>query len=395
VTPERTIFIASTHRVYSMTEKTAMADGRVDEKQLLDACKTAAKQFVSGDFARSAEDTGSVISAVLFGALARSGSLPFSRQAFEQAIRRAAVGVESSLAGFEAGHHIATHGESAAQPAVEPTPGIGAALKPLADRVEREFPSPARAVLLAGIKRLADYQDAAYAAEYLDRLGPIRDLDGAPDRRLLTETARHLALWMSYEDTIRVADFKTRRQRFERVRSEVRLGEDQVLRINEFLHPRVEEIADTLPAGLGRWLLRTGWARALVGRFAAHGRIVQTSSIRGYLLLYLVAGLRRVRRSTLRYKEEMARIGPWLDEVRGAATGDYALAVEIAACQRLVKGYSDTHARGLRNFRAVMSAVPALRGKPDAAARLRALREAALADESGVQLDDALKALGA
>jgi indolepyruvate ferredoxin oxidoreductase beta subunit len=392
VTPERTTFIASSHRVYSMTEKTAMGDGRVDAQQLLQACESAAKRLVAGDFARAAEDTGSVISAVLLGALAGAGRLPFPRQAFEEAIRRAAVGVESSLAGFEAGHRIATQGEPPARAGPEAASEIGAALKPVAERAGREFPAQARAVLLAGIKRLADYQDVAYAAEYLDRLGPIRDLDGAPDRRLLSETARHLALWMSYEDTIRVADLKIRRQRFERVRSEVRLGEDQVLRINEFLHPRVEEIADTLPAGLGGWLLRTSWARALVGRLTGHGRVVQTSSIRGFLLLYLVAGLRRFRRSTLRYKEEMARIAPWLQEVRDAAAGDYALAVEIAACQSLVKGYGDTHARGLRNFAAVLSALPALRGKPDADARLRALREAALADESGVRLANALEA---
>jgi indolepyruvate ferredoxin oxidoreductase beta subunit len=396
VTPERTTFIASTHRVYSMTERTAMGDGRVDAQALLDACRAAAQWFVSGDFARAAEDTGSVISAVMFGALAGTGRLPFSQPAFEEAIRRSGVGVESSLAAFAAGYRLATQGEAAAGGVTAaPAAAVGPALMPLADRIEREFPAAARTTLLAGIRRLADYQDVAYAAEYLDRLTPIRALDREPDWRLLSETARHLALWMSYEDTIRVADLKTRRQRFERVRGEVRLRDDQLLRINEFLHPRVEEIADTLPAGLGRWLLRTRWARALVGRFASQGRIVQTTSIGGYLLLYLVAGLRRMRRTTLRFADETDRIQGWLAQIREAAPADRALAVEIAACQGLVKGYSDTHARGLRNFRTVMSALPAVRGKPDASARLRSLREAALADESGAQLESALKEIQA
>jgi indolepyruvate ferredoxin oxidoreductase, beta subunit len=391
VTPERTTFIASTHRVYSMTEKTAMGDGRVDPQALLDACRAAAQWFVSGDFARAAEDTGSVISAVIFGALAGTGRLPFSRQAFEEAIRRGGVGVEASLAAFGAGHRIATQGETAAAVTTVPVAAVGPALSPLADRIEREFPAAARSTLLAGIRRLADYQDVAYAALYLDRLNPIRAIDREPDWRLLNESARHLALWMSYEDTIRVADLKTRRERFERVRGEVRLDEHQLLQINEFLHPRVEEIADTLPAGLGRWLLRTAWARGLVGRFAARGRIVRTSSIGGYLLLYSIASLRRMRRTTLRFAEETGRIEGWLAQIRETASADHALSVEVAACQGLVKGYGDTHARGLGNFETVMLALPAVSGKPDAAARLRSLREAALADESGARLASVLK----
>jgi indolepyruvate ferredoxin oxidoreductase beta subunit len=391
VTPERTTFIASRHRVYSMTEKTAMGDGRVDQRTLLESCRNAAARFVCGDFARAAEDTGSVISAVMFGALAGTEALPFPRAAFEEAVKRGGVGVESSLSAFEAGYRIAAADQIPAAPEAQPAPVIGPALLPLAARIERDFPVPAREVLLAGIKRLADYQDHAYAGEYLDRLMPVRALDRAPDWRLLSDTARHLALWMSYEDTIRVADLKTRRQRFERVRAEVRLGGEQLLQINEFLHPRVEEIADTLPAGLGRWLLRTGWARGLVNSIAGKGRIVQTSSLRGYLLLYSIAGLRRMRRSTLRFAEESARIEAWLGRIRDTAPADHALAVEIAACQRLVKGYSDTHARGLRNFQTVMAALPALRGKADASARLRGLRDAALADETGARLESAMK----
>jgi hypothetical protein len=70
-----------------------------------------------------------------------------------------------------------------------------------------------------------------------------------------------------------------------------------------------------------------------------------------------------------------------------------ALAVELAGCQRLVKGYGETHVRGWRNFETVTGALPRLRGAPDAAARLRRLRDAALADEHGHALRDALAAL--
>ena len=130
-------------------------------------------------------------------------------------------------------------------------------------------------------------------ATRLDRL----QLDGP----LLTETARHLALWMSYEDTIRVADLKTRASRLARVRAEVRVKPDQVLRITEFMHPRVQEMADTLPAPIGRWLLRSHVPRRLLERLTAQGRHVETTSIGGFLLLRGIAALRRFRRTTLRY----------------------------------------------------------------------------------------------
>src|SRR5580704_9477405 len=102
VTPDRTTLIASTNRVYSMTEKTAITDGRVDSEKVIEASRAAAKMFVHGNFARIAENSRSVISASLFGALAATAALPFRREQFEDAIRKGGVGVESSLAAFTA-----------------------------------------------------------------------------------------------------------------------------------------------------------------------------------------------------------------------------------------------------------------------------------------------------
>ena len=73
------------------------------------------------------------------------------------------------------------------------------------------------------------------------------------------------------------------------------------------------------------------------------------------------------------------------------AREDYALACEVAMCPRLVKGYGDTHHRGSKNFAAVMGALPRLRGRPNAAAALRRLRDAALADDTGEILEQALR----
>ena len=240
--------------------------------------------------------------------------------------------------------------------------------------------------MVEGLRRLVDYQDPAYAAQYLDHLAAVP----AAEPTLRADLARHLALWMSYEDTIRVADLKTRDSRFARVRSEVRAGADQLLAFSEFMHPRLQEIADTLPAGLGRWLLASGTPRRVVQALAARGRVVRTSSLPGFVMLWLVAGLRRWRRGTLRFQAEQQRIDGWLADVRQQLQqGRPAEALEVVRCQRLVKGYGDTHERGLKNFELLRGA---WRGGADAATLAR-LRDAALADEHGHALKAALKTL--
>lgn len=396
VTASRTTFVASTHRVYSMTERTAMGDGRVSSDKLLEGGRAAARHFISADFAQLAEDTGSLISPTLYGALAATGRLPFTREQFEATITRGGVGVTSSLKAFAAGFAVAQQTlapTAAALPATAPMPPVGARLAALAQRIEQDFPASSHATLAAGVMRAADYQDVPYAATYLDRLRPLLarlPADPALAAELLDETARHLALWMSYEDTVRVADLKTRRSRFERVGGEVKLSLTQHLGINEFLHPRVEEIADTLPAGLGRWLLATPWARACVEPFTRKGRIVQTSSIRGYLLLYTIAALRPLRPRSLRFQVEQQRIDGWLATITSLASTQPALALEVARSQRLVKGYGDTHERGWRSYQRVMAKLPQLQTMPQGARTLQALSQAALADDSGKALEQML-----
>jgi indolepyruvate ferredoxin oxidoreductase beta subunit len=390
VTPERTTLIASTHRVYSIAEKTALGDGRVDGEQLISHAQTAAKRFVRFDMAQAADDAGSVISAVLFGALAGTGVLPFSRAQFEATIERGGVGVKASLKAFAVACARAG-AEVDAAPVVAPVPPAAIAeprderVRALLARIADGFPASAKAVLVEGVRRLIDYQDPAYAELYLDRLARIAQLAAAEEPLLLQETARHLALWMSYEDTVRVAELKTRATRFERVRDEVRVSGEQLLAINEYMHPRLQEICETLPAGLGRWLEGSGWPRRLVERFTRKGRVITTSSLRGFLMLYLLAGMKRWRRSSLRYAVETPRIEQWLEQIAQAAAINPRLAVEVAQCQRLVKGYSDTHARGLRNFETLMAATRRA-GAALAPATLRELRDAALADEHGDKL---------
>ncbi|RIV75691.1 indolepyruvate oxidoreductase subunit beta family protein [Pelagerythrobacter aerophilus] len=394
VAEDRTTLIGSTHRVYAISEKSAMADGRASGERILDAAKRKARRFVAFDMNEIAEQHGSMISAVMFGALAGSGALSFPQAAFEQAIRAGGRAVASNLAAFEAGAR-ALAGETGRPAEIHhlpaPTTKKGRAFL---RRIHESLPEPAHAFAIHAVRRLMDYQDAAYAELYLERLTSVRELDtGEEDWRLTCETARYLALWMSYDDTIRVADLKVRASRFERVREEVRARPQDVLDVIEYMHPRLEEVCETLPAAIGRRILASGTLSSWLRPLFRKGRHVEITSIRWFVILALLSGMRRWRRTTLRYAIEQERILLWLNRIRSAARIDPATAAELVECQQLIKGYGDTFERGMSRFGLIMDVWETIKFEPDAAPTLRRLREAALADEAGTTLDGAIAEL--
>jgi indolepyruvate ferredoxin oxidoreductase beta subunit len=254
------------------------------------------------------------------------------------------------------------------------------------ERIKR-LPTLVQPIVLEGARRAADYQDAEYAEQYLDRVEAVAALEArlwadASSYALLEAVSRSLALWMTFEDTIRVADLKTRGSRFSRVKEEIRADKDQLFGITEFMKPRVEEIAGTMPLGLGRWVMGSPGVSGWLAKHTS-GRQIKTRTLRGFGLLYLLAGLKRWRRGTLRFHEENARIEAWLAKIESVAKDNYLVAVQLAKAQRLVKGYGETHERGWHNFTTLLTQVDTLVGRSDGGAVLARLIDAALADEEG------------
>jgi indolepyruvate ferredoxin oxidoreductase beta subunit len=406
VSPDRTTLIASTHRAYGILEKTAPGDGIADSAKVAAIARRKAKRFIAHDLQRLAEANNSVISASLFGALAASNALPFPREAFEATIRAGGKGIEPSLAAFTAGAEavaLGDHPAAAVKPEVakpEPQPAGGSAREraDYARAVHRlgDFPDAALPMIRTGLRHVVDFQDAAYGHLYLDRLAALAALDrqrggDARSFALTVEAAKYLAKAMAYDDVIRVADLKTRSSRVTRVKKEVGVADDQVMHVTEFMHPRVEEICGAMPAGLGRWVENRPALTRTIDRLFNKGRHIRTDSIRWFLAMYVLSGMKRFRRKLLRHAVEEKHIADWLGQVRRAAAVNYDLAVEVIKCRRLIKGYSDTHARGEAKFDKVMSALPLLENRVDGADWVRRLREAALLDEDGKQLDGALK----
>lgn len=348
VTPARTLVVAADRRVYATDEKVAMADGRASEDQLRGTLERFSKRLVLADLAAVAAESRSPLNVVILGVLAGLKALPIAADTFRATIRAEGKAVEANLRGFEAGLKLAGKGSDLSRAPPRNADAPAQVVAPLRDFAD--FPAEARVVLREGVARLTDYQNEAYAGRYLAR---VRRIAGHPraEGELVRELARHLAVRMSVEDVIRVAQLKLRDSRLARVTREAQARQGDIVDITEYMKPGPEEVLGLLPPRLGRWAL------ARVRHDRSWPLKVRTTRFSGFLRLKLLAGLKFWRPRTLRFAEEEAWIERWLGLVEQTLAVDQAAAREVVAAAALVRGYADTYKRGLANWTHIMEAV--------------------------------------
>ena len=160
--------------------------------------------------------------------------------------------------------------------------------------------------------------------------------------------------------------------------------------------PGLAELAGLLPPALANPLLdwesprrdAKRWRRRDGATPLAMPLKLRADSILGFLALRLLGALRPLRRIGRRYAEEQELIEHWLVCIEAAPSLEVAL--ELALCARMVKGYGATNERAKENFRSIINSL-----KSSDPADIRRAREAALAEESGTALDAALTQAGA
>jgi indolepyruvate ferredoxin oxidoreductase beta subunit len=389
VTPDRTAMIASTHRSYAIAERMAMGDGRYDGGRLVKAIESQARRHLLFDMEAIAKETGAMINAVMLGAIVAADALPIPASAFEAAIRQDGKSVDTNLRGFRAGLQAAT-GSARTRRDGKRRQGAARSVASLEAEANAIMPASACEIVTEGLRRTAGFQNAAYAGLYLDRLKAIRETDARANAggRLLRATARHLAVRMTFEDVIRVAEAKIAPERFARIRQEIGVADSEPFRIVDFLKPGLEEMCQILPPRLARWIL----AQAAQRGWRPHwGMEIESTSLTGYLRFWLLARLKRWRPRGYRYAQEQAAIEQWLDLIAQAARASADIAVEVAECARLVKGYGDTWQRGAANYQTIEAQVirPILAGHiplAQGADAIASARAAALLDPEGESL---------
>ena len=405
-----TCVISSSARILTTIEKMGMGDGRKDGADLRALVAEHSHAHHILDMARMTQEAGTVVSAVMFGCIAASGVLPFARADYEAVIGHAGKSAQASLRGFALGydaieaqreqHHFI---ETVMTPApVDPVGEVPAA-------VAQHFPAPLHRMVSLGYARVLEYQNQAYAAQYLARLDPIFQAEQSATTATVDawpvteESARWLALWMAFDDVVRVADLKSRVSREQRVRGEVKANAQDLMKIYDHFKPGVPELAGLLPVGWANRLLRWDRARVLQGREPwALPLKIGTHSIMGMLALRLMAALKIVRPWGSRYKSEQQAIGVWLQAVQHSTQSDPLLGLEVARCGQLIKGYGSTNERGKDNLLHIITHMvsdlsvsaggPTLEQQAQSVARIR---QAALQDEAGQTLDQALLQNGA
>ena len=401
VTPDKTTLIGSTHRALAVSEKTVPGDGIADSAEVQAAAEIAAKTLLLLDLEQIAMQTNSVISASLFGALCASGALPFKRPAFEEAIRSSGKGVEPSIRAFELAINTIKSPEmkmpasTKLEVKIQPTGPLK--LLNLWIHLKSEInlmPVEVQKMALLGLKKIVDFQNIKYGKEYINKLQEIIAKDSKKTNfEFSREAAKYLANAMSYDDLIRVADLKTRQSRIDRINLEMNVGKAMRLKLTEYFHPRAEEVVGLFPKNIGKWFEKSSKRMKLLDRLVNKGRRVKSTSLPTFLVLFSLGGLRSYRPKTWRHEVERVHREAWLEVAFSYLPKKYKLAVEIIKCRRLIKGYSDTHARGLSKFDRVLYGATLVAGRDDAAKWVDRLRQAALADENGEELEGALKTI--
>jgi indolepyruvate ferredoxin oxidoreductase, beta subunit len=404
----QTLVITSSARALTTMEKMEMGDGRRDEAQLVKLVQDHSRAHHVIDMARLTREAGTVVSATVLGCIAASGVLPFPRASFEAIISSGGATAKASLRGFGLGFGAVNQQREQLRTVTdsllisELTTDNSRDLEP---DLASSFPPNAHALLALGVARLVDYQNKAYVDLYLKRLHQVlaaeRQVDpaGANGFAVTSEMVRWLALWMAFDDIVRVADLKSRASRWTRVLGEVKAKPDDLLKLYDHFKPGAPEFAALLPTSLAEAVMNWDKRRVAAGKLPwAMPLKVGTHSVFGMVSLRFLANLKWMRVKGSRFANEQAMIDQWLGAVVACTQKNWRLGHELALCGRLIKGYGATNERAKENLLHIIEHLAQSAVFPTDAARAQAIaqaREAALKDEGGLALDQAMLQHGA
>jgi hypothetical protein len=245
------------------------------------------------------------------------------------------------------------------------------------------LPAEATGIASDSIHLLIDYQSASYAQLYVDRLRRFigrQDLDTV----LFCDIARLMAMRMSYEDPIRIAQLKL---------AELDGGAGARAPSTDIRKFRLDELIDSLPATVADPVLdvleMVGWQ---------HRRVsipFSTASRLGIRRLKIEAGLRRWRQFSTRFEQERIWTERWLHMISRSLVKQPGSAPAVAETATMIQGCGDAYRQGLADWHAVIDglAKPTFDGVlplADLAGAIAEARAAVMPDPRQVSLKRAI-----
>ncbi|MEK6223825.1 MAG: indolepyruvate oxidoreductase subunit beta family protein [Thermodesulfobacteriales bacterium] len=370
---DKTTIVTSTHRIYSTLEKMPIGSGIYSDENLRKLAAGFSSKFIEINALELSKANGMdelAVNAILLGALSASGAVPIDKRSFIRSIEMVGVAVNASLKAFEVGWEYA---QMNYDPNIALSSKWSSFIEERANKledkekkdymarvsnIESEYPENLKEILAESVYRLIDYQDIDYAERYLNEVNSIKILDAETKgtNYLLTELfAKNLALLMSYEDGIRVAELKIKSDRFKRIREEMRVKDDQVFHVVDYLKPDAEEIYGLLPNILvapvlsftqSRLFKKIWWRKKPL----TMGQTPVTNSFSGYMRLWMLTKIKFLRPYSFRYKKEYKLIKSYTEAINKYASYDYKVACLVAKSAQMVKGYGKVRRRTMNAF---------------------------------------------
>ena len=378
---EKTTIVASTHRIFSALEKMPISSGIYSDAKLEKIANEFSKEFIGFNALKLAKSNGldeMGINAILLGALAASGVLPVGEVSHHKAIEGLGIAVESNLTAFRIGWDIVTNKKKIEGAKSQPNdwqtfvslreqklgPKRAEKFKSLLTKTLADYPIHLKEILAEALYRLIDYQSPRYAKKYLRDLNKIYEIDKQYSNGFqhTEQFAKNLALLYTYEDGIRVADLKTKPERFQKIRDEVRLQDDQLYRVVDYLKPDFYEIYGLFPSIIVTPLVRLFNSKPISLLTKRKHPITfsqkpVTSSFTGFFRLWILTKFKFTRPWSYRYRQEHKIIKKYKEAVEKFSGMTYELGVLIARSGSLIKGYGNVRRRTMGEFVALLEEI--------------------------------------
>jgi len=356
VHPDRTLLITSSSRIYTNLEKSHLADGRFDTDRILAACDKMSKNFICLDLNNIALNHSTIISAPMFGALAGCNIFPWNKKVCENIFQKDDFG-KNSLEGFNFTYsQVSSASKNLLKENLSPK-------SILVHKIENNenfissLPDELANIIHLGKERCNDYQNDKYAQLYTSRIQKVISSINIENEQvipIIENIVRRLSLWMTYEDIPRVAQLKIKPERFIKIREEIKLKNNQILKVQDIFKPGINEIGAMLPKKIGQWFIRNNKIMSFLP-FVGKGMRINSLTVFGFLILKFLSVFRYIRTISLRYNEEQKNIEKWLNNMIIALSNSLTFSEGLADMPQILKGYGDTWDRGKIKYNKINS----------------------------------------